>query len=627
MKVKVYFDNEKYKFYYGDTQITADSVIINEIAIDNAFSDVSKNAVENNIVTLEFKNVKELIENEEAERVKADTKLNTEINKANSRIDSIISLPDGSTKADAELVDTRMDYYGYVHPSAGDAVRSIARNFVTGIFEIPVIYTNASSTALQGKVKLPTNTDIRITTLQPDTEFSIYKGSELLVSITKENATYRYESNVDEVVDLSFSYGSSVRLNEELKLNMKNALSLKFDTKDFQELKDIRVDYFGLTHTTAGDSVRSIMEIIKTGKVYFNKYLEWGKVSDAIRTLHTIILPTNTDIQVVLPSSCTLTYYSGGTELGAVGDFESTETQYLTFNTEDYTEFSFTFSISPSTSVPDYHTKLNKLQLYYELDARLYNIMADRVATALSEALKTLSEATINNIHNLNEVTNTNIDNLNSVANTGIDNINKSASNALKVIGDNKTVALNDIAKREDVAISNIASREGNALSNMAFQEQTLAGKLNTDANNHIKNINALAQQKKAELQNLSYTFLKTITATVPCTNLISLNASELEGTNELLIYIDGDISSTGGAIKLTVNDEVLSVNFQTFELHACLRLKKVIVDRGTYWTIEMNSGYSANYLKKYDSLVSLDISSVALVEYKAGTKVTVLKR
>ena len=92
MKVKVYFDNEKYKFYYGDTQITADSVTINEIAIDNAFSDVSKNAVENNIVTLEFKNVKELIENEEAERVKADTKLNTEINKANSRIDSIISL-------------------------------------------------------------------------------------------------------------------------------------------------------------------------------------------------------------------------------------------------------------------------------------------------------------------------------------------------------------------------------------------------------------------------------------------------------------------------------------------------------------------------------------------------------
>lgn len=590
MKVNVNFDaeNNRYKVYMGDTVINTDS--INIIEVDTELSETSENAVQNKLITNALIN----------------TNNNLEVTRA--RLDNLIENIGGD--------------YTIIPPS------DLATwSWVT--YDRPEEHDGAVCYGDSANFTLPANTNTLV---------GIYLPSHSIVRVEHKNSngyTVDYtlgdiNSNVDQFVLFNTGEWTIYRLEVDITstayqndvINKTTLYAYGLPT----ELKDIRVDYFGFTHTTAGDSVRSIMEVIKTGNVYFNQFLEWEKILDSIRTLHPIILPTNTDIQVVLPSSCILTYYSGGTELGFVGDFSATETQYLTFNTGDYTEFSFVFSISPSTSVPDYHTKLDDLQLYYELDARLYNIMADRVATALSEALNTLNEATDTSVNNLNNVTNTNIDNLNNIANTGITNINNSVSNVLQVIGDNKTVALNDIANREGVAISHIANRESTAISNMAKQESFLAGNLNTEANNHINNLNTVAQQKMAELQNLSYTLLKTVTLSSSSSSLISLNASELENTNELLIYIDGQSSSTSGTIGLTVNEEVLNVDVKNKVLHACLRLKKVIVDNVTYWAIEINSGYNSNYLKQYDSLDSLVVSSFAIT-CNAGTKVTVLKR
>lgn len=308
MKANIYFDteNNRYRVYMGDTVINTDTITINEVAIDNALSSTSENAVQNKIIT------------------NALNTLNTRIASIINKGTSVIAGNDISWEWDDALT-------GRVGHSSNF---NIAPNTLLFIAIPKECHCN-----------LMLNGTTNYYTFGDDT------GTETQLGVVVTDANITDNDNFS----LTMNVGGGSDYMDIRALVEANTTLVKADYPN--ELKDIRIDYYGVTHATAGEAVRTILNVVKKGKEILNfNWVEDQSIYTGRAKVTDISLPYNQDIHITLPPHTIIKFNND-----ILGNFSANNIQQLTYTT-DASSSSYTIDIMSNSLT--YSEILEAIELY-----------------------------------------------------------------------------------------------------------------------------------------------------------------------------------------------------------------------------------------------------------------------
>lgn len=589
MKAKIYFDKDKYQFYYGDVQITTDSLTINEIAVDSELSETSENAVQNKIVKKALDSVNDGL---------ADTI---------TRLNNLISISSD-------------DYYSVISPSDLSDWTWITHSEA---YEGSVVYGDSAD------FTLPTNTLVGIL-LPSHSRVSVHHKTSN--GYHSDYTLGDIESIFDQFLLFNTGEWETYRLEVDLSINSttyKNAVENKTTLYAYgmsKELKDIRVDYFGLQWATAGDSVRSILNVVKNGKLDFDDMLTWisqpTSIANFLLDSNEISLPKNQEITIVLPklTQIQISYLNDVITTETLGSLTAEETQTLSFNTDDTANYQFALLSNVETQ----EELLNNVSIYIVFDAKFFDTTVEKITTALNSALNSISESTDTNINNLNNVTNTNIGNLNTVTYSNINALNNTKANLETALVATKDNGVAQLESKKNASINDITNSANNQITALTNTSNNLMDAMNTAGNQHIQNIDAEAETKIAEIESIGlFELIQDVTLTADATALGNL--VELSDYNEILFVIDGTTNATSGNIGLItyMGADSIAVSVGNTTVNTVFKVKKLT---DTDVLVEVKS---YNYQKTKVINISKRTVNVITqaINFQAGTKLKVYAR
>lgn len=205
--------------------------------------------------------------------------VNADLQTTNARIDNIIALPDGSTTADAELVDIRVGADGTIYPSAGDAVRGqvnkieevLEKGFNTNIFE--------NATFTQGYYVYVTefsNQTINETSVRICTQIELTEPLAYNILIEIINNLYKFECGLFDENGGTIAYKNSYQTtNWNYTANKK----IKYIRLNIGKTDDTNISTYNREIVGYKDAFNSLIDAYKTYKNvdYINSVINYDK--------------------------------------------------------------------------------------------------------------------------------------------------------------------------------------------------------------------------------------------------------------------------------------------------------------------------------------------------------------